>query len=622
MLSEEVAEFYKELREADAMLRDLKRGTKELVREYDMDAVPNGKKKAGDYPSTEHRCLSGSAWARSTTKKEYPLTKSGGDSSAPTSDIDPSRSDRYVRTRTPQYTFGMRPSTPSGQLTRNEDHFSGDYDVNMNSLSTRKRSRVSTISKTARIDPLGYEHGRVVSRVTEESEKGEQQPNRTEADNAGTIDDQVDSASSVGDGPEARQHTEDRPLPGKSYSFGKGQRFVQHVKLAAQSEASIESAVLDVEAATRALEPRTTTAVMGPRPSTAGARLTNSSAPALSSVDPSPAATSPSKMNISALAYRPRTPNVTSMHPESKFDKSKVTGDVNLGLPGPGYYNVKDGAAAKPVKSHSKPVGVVYYSESQPKKPAALNAKVHVEQESKAAVGPGTYAVDKSYSYVSHRQPVLAIVRDADSKPTPHMQRKSYFEQKARDMREAHDNLREANISQVTSRTPTVLLAPPKWSEKDPRREKILQEHRLANMPSDSVSNRTRSRVKVGDVVLGKSFDDLDMPRRSANSSTLSSQERLFRGVEKRVPTGAFMRAEVTARRSTSAMRQARPGVIQRYYCHCEVSFVRGVPSFIQFVVPLYIQVGGGKGGACSSAALLRSAAAGPVGQRHSRHGS
>lgn len=277
-------------------------------------------------------------------------------------------------------------------------------------------------------------------------------------------------------------------------------------------------------------------------------------------------------MNLDTLAYRPRTPNVTIMRPEHNFDKTKVTGDVDLGAPGPGYYQINDAALAKPLKSHSKPVGVVYHPESQPKKPLAYNAKVQVEQESKAAIGPGTYAPEKSFSYVSHRQPVLAIMREADSKPTAHMRRKRYFEQKARDMREAHDFLKEANLSQVLTRAPNVTLAPPKWSQQDPRREKILQEHRLSKMRPSSAGDRTRGRVKIGDLELGRSFDDLDAPPRRSSDSPRSSggalynsQDRLFRGVERRVPTGAFMRAEVAARRSTSAMRQAKPGVVQRY---------------------------------------------------------
>jgi hypothetical protein len=127
-------------------------------------------------------------------------------------------------------------------------------------------------------------------------------------------------------------------------------------------------------------------------------------------------------------------------------------------------------------------------------------------------------------------------------------------------MREVHDHLKETNISQVVSRTPTVSLAPPKWSEKDPRREKILMEHRLSKMRDPSTTKRRP--VRVGDTVLGRSFDDSDLY--SGSGSMYLSPAKKFSAVEKRVSTGAFMGAEVAARRSTSARLRARPGVMSR----------------------------------------------------------
>jgi hypothetical protein len=477
--------------------------------------------------------------------------------------IDPDRAERYVRTRTPQYSFGIKPPLAE-EKSRSGEYFTGDYDIKVDSLSTKKRTRVSTISKTARLDPKGFEHGREVPHVSAPAGNIRHDV-APEADGvqegAGPVPMNVDEDASSA-GTDVPKPAPEHPTSGKSYSFGKDKRFSSETKAASPPSdgtgqvGTDAGALLDVEAAARAIRPHTTTAIMRPPPTTPRQALSPSRRDSADTQPHVPLSTG----KIEVLAYRPRTPNVTSMYPDTKFDKTKVTGDVDLGLPGPGYYNITDSAVAKPVKSHSKPVGVVYYAETKPKKQMAYNAKVQIEQESKASVGPGTYAVDKSYNYVGHRAPVLAVMRDADSKCTPQMQRKLYFEQKARDMREVHDHLKETNISQVVSRTPTVTLAPPKWSEKDPRREKILMEHRLSKMRDPSASKRRP--VKVGDTVLGRSFDDSDLY--SGSGSMYLSPAKKFSAVEKRVSTGAFMGAEVTARRSTSARLRARPGVMSR----------------------------------------------------------
>ena len=332
--------------------------------------------------------------------------------------------------------------------------------------------------------------------------------------------------------------------------------------------------LLDVERAANALLPHTTTAVMGPRPSTAPARATTKLGGNNTNEGGVPGA---ADLHLDALAYRPRTPNITSMRQSSKFDRVKQTQEVDLGVPGPGHYRITESSVAKPQKSHSKPVGVLYHASAKTKKEEeVLFHKRHEEAEMAAAVGPGTYAAEKSHGFVSHRQPVTAIMRAAESKTvqTPQMLRKQYFEQKARDMREVHDNMREASMHLVTTRVPTASLAPPKWSrerqceEEDPRRRQILQDHRLENMRSSS-ADISRRRNNKSQSAASALFDKFD--KDNNNSSVNSSSESMFRrpskkfnAVEKRVPLGAFMKAEVTARRSTSARIQSRPGVALR----------------------------------------------------------
>lgn len=549
----EVYSLKHELREMAKMLQDIKKGAKDLLDEPNQEEVAATKRPANRVLSGEQRRLaSSSSWARSTTKKEYPLTKRKVDD--PQSTIDVLRSERYVKTRTPEYTFGIRPTSEKKIST--EDYFNGDYDVKVESLSTMKRPRVSTISKTARLDPSGYERPKVatVAELTENANNNctELEDNRTEFH-----DSTMEIVGEVGSDDQQSAVLIKKPIvtAPKTYSFGKDKRFAEEaprapVKAVNQvQEAEAVADIPDVEKAFKAVISKVSSAVMGPAPSKSS--HIRSEIP----LDHQSQKSDPLSQDIhlEALAYRPRTPNVT-MHPERKFDKYKVTNSIELGTPGPGYYNIPDSAVRKPQKSHSKPVGTIYHTTSRPKKEAALNAKLLVEYESAASVGPGTYAVDKSYSYIKHKPPVMAMMRNADSKHTPQMERKLYFEQKAKDMREVHDHMKETNIDLVTARVPTASLAPPKWSKDDPKRRKILQDHRLENMRCRSVS-RSDAASKIASI-LGRSLDDQDLTRRS--SDLYRSPDRRFTAVEKRVPTGAFMGAEVAARRSTSTRIQSR----------------------------------------------------------------
>lgn len=555
VIMSEVHSMKNELREMEKLLQDIKKGARGLLDEPEQEAAETKRASTRILSGEQRRLVSSSSWARSTTKKEYPMTKRKADE--PQTTIDVLRSERYVKTRTPEYTFGVRPSVE--RKSTNDEYFNGDYDVKVETLSTKKRPRMSTISKTARLDPYGYERPKIGT--VAESAGSATVVDGADAVPGGDAMDIVGEAGSEDQQSEDRQHKQQPAVTvPKTYSFGKDKRFAEEparppVKSVEQEQDVSVSTddIPDVEKAFKAVISKASSAVMGPAPSKSSHIRSNTT--------DRPTEPSAEEMHIEALAYRPRTPNITSMHPEHKFDKYKVTHSVELGTPGPGYYNIPDSAVQKPQKSHSKPVGTIYHTTSRPKKEAALNAKLLVEHESAASVGPGTYAVDKSYSYIKHKPPVMAIMRNADSKHTPQMERKLYFEQKAKDMREVHDNMRETNIDLVTTRVPTTSLAPPKWSKDDPRRRKIIQDHRLSNMRCRSVS-RSDAASRIASI-LGRSLDDQDLSDRRS-SDLYRSPERKYAAVEKRVPTGAFMGAEVSARRSTSARIQSRPGIANK----------------------------------------------------------
>ena len=589
MSGEDVADFYKELREMDALLKTIKKGAKDLAAEGDNNPESEKKKIISKDTFEQRRMSSSSAWARSTTKKEYPMVKRGKVEA--TSVIDPNRADRYIRTRTPQVSFGIIPTPKSEVKSKADDHFTGDYDIKVDSLSTKKRARVSTVSKTSRLDPYGYEHGRVVQPVEKPTADtvgvdAANQEGKTEEDQDSLLmdivhnpDDQSTVISNTNNNKD-KDHT-NLPLKGKAYSFGKNKRFVEdearppvplvsELTAAATDQEPPQSSsngkkdnkdIPDVEAAARALLPHTTTAIMGPKPTIKSKESKETDSGALYPGEN----TTPETPSITALAYRPRTPNITTMHAESKPDRSKAT-HIDLGLPGPGYYNIPHDSTTKPYKTHTKPVGVIYHENIKLKK-----KPIKDENKASSYIGPGSYYIENSLNYIQTKQPILTKMYKSDTKITSQIQRKLYFEQKANDMREVHDNCRETNISQITNRTQNVVFAPPKWTD-DPKKERILKEHRINKMRSSSV-NKSQNR-KVGDLVLGRSFDDLEMLKASStrggsgsagiSGGYMSIDSRKYNAVEKRVPTGAFMKAEVQARRSTTERRQARPGVTSR----------------------------------------------------------
>jgi hypothetical protein len=79
------------------------------------------------------------------------------------------------------------------------------------------------------------------------------------------------------------------------------------------------------------------------------------------------------------------------------------------------------------------------------------------------APGPGDYDVGSAESVVRKKVAGFSNVfkpSDADKKLTPQLQRKRYWEEKARDLREEHDDMKDANDAFVKNRAPVVQIRP------------------------------------------------------------------------------------------------------------------------------------------------------------------
>ena len=582
MAEPSTADLMKELRDMDRFLNNMQKDAKKLLGEAEEPTSLEKMKQSEE----KRRLSSASSWARSTTKKDNPLAKRKN-SEGGASIVDVTKAERYVKTRTPEYTFGVR--TPRNEERKNSDgYFNGDYDVKVDSLSTLKRPKTSVISKTARLDPYGYRISPVV-KLHQPVEADAPEPESTTVDEGKAqcdmdlgLDDQSEAPSET-----ERPHKSEKALAAKAYSFGRDKRFVNpkaEPMVVAVADPDAEDGVkvlpapmLDVERAAKAIMPHTGTAVMGPRPSppfsTRYAHTqedTHDENEAYDGVNHAKSSNAASKkdnvplnMHLDALSYRPRTPNVT-MRPDRPTQRTPPV-HIDLGTPGPGYYNTTTTdveytsatIATNKRNKYSKPVGTIYHTSTKPKNESAFYAKQANLASQAAILGPGIYNTAQSVHAVKHNAPAYTLyASSAEAKPTPQMLRKQYFEQKARDLREVHDNQSETNLTLVTARTPVTTLAPPKWSKRDPHKEEILTEHRIRNINVNSTA-RSRSTSRL-DHLLGSEFGSLH------DESLYSSPNKKFSAVEKRVKTGAFMKAEVTARRSTSARLQSRPGVAMR----------------------------------------------------------
>lgn len=227
-----------------------------------------------------------------------------------------------------------------------------------------------------------------------------------------------------------------------------------------------------------------------------------------------------SNKELESLSGRFRSPAVT-FHTTSTARRI-IPGkeDISPSL-GPGYYSISEDAY-KRIKSQdracSPAVGVIYRSPSTPR-----NMKYRSQKDSERLrqqlLGPGTYNVSESINFVKTSAPAITLYKP-DCKPTKQLEKKHYWEQKAADLRDIHDDMRDANDSFLLPRTPTIEMAPKKYG--------------LSSTTSHS----------------------------EIHSSNLGYDVK-HDFVERRVTVGVTMKSEILARESTQRMVNAKPGVVK-----------------------------------------------------------
>ena len=488
----EYLQLQSEMRRMDDLLTSIRKQSSILLVDSEIGGYGTCKKKA--LSLQQKRELSASSWAKSSTVRketggalsrvvqqpqqkhirrstyiddedacvEELVTTGGVEDTAAVADLV--AVDRYLKTSAPRYTMGQRRNSGGADgIDRGRGWVTaapGQYEPNIDQLSTSKRARTCTFSTTPRPFSATATTVELPQRGANTSTTSTSDPAvQVAASQADGDDDHasIDDASTAPDhhGPQAsaypQQQHHHRPSKGV-YSFGKQSRFsaVTASSNTVGSSPAAATPLLDLDRAERAILPHSSS-VQFVLPVHHKRRQheeeeNGQEGDSKGSIVPTTTTT-----NIDGLSYRTKVTNITSMHSTGR--RTRPPEDV----PGPGAYSSRVEALSTHRRASS---ACRYHSPVQLKNSAALTHKLRSEQDWEAQIGPGMYYPDKGLEAVSCKTPVLRI-HPAESKSTPQLKRRAYFEQKAKDMREAHDFMRDSSLAVCLSHsliyTPTQL---------------------------------------------------------------------------------------------------------------------------------------------------------------------
>lgn len=423
------------LAEACALLADIQNGTKAILNSPPKDRVHHKKEKVT------------SSWAKSST----PRTKLPVSQAYSSQQYHETESSTAMAKSSAGYTIS--------KSSRSTTEVVADipfYDVNDYALSKRKRP-ISAVEMRAACEGHNHEHKNGTNTVDDD-----QIANRKEQPSITTM--KNDTAH--------------------KYSFGKSKR-----ELHPQPLTESPYTILDISRGEKLLWEKPQTAVLFSRDKREFERVLKSPygdnrAPAHSSdinADaPEDSADRSAEQGGSArrrrslsagksgnvrddmLSTRQAAPAI-AIAPEHKTKSRKplnvTAGDY--GTPGPGAY------ADSVQQIYSVASGNVAGGKFTPGPSSAARKARRIASSSGLsrahAPGPGHYDVGSAESVVRQKVPGFSNVfksSDADKKLTPQLQRKRYWEEKARDLREEHDDMKDASDSIVKSRTPVVQMRP------------------------------------------------------------------------------------------------------------------------------------------------------------------
>ena len=422
-----------ELADLANILGDLRNGTKLLI---DND---NNKKKQSHTTSSSSSVFS--AWAKSTTPRVGVKVKN--DNIVPcnlTSSLEVEKAEKYIRKRSAAYSIGNKIDIKTTESSAPPPLY---YHANIEASSSCKRSKGTVFSKSNRNIDIG----------------------RKNDDN---------DIVNIENDQQSKSNTNDiKKISEKAYSFGKASRV--NTMTNNNSNDSNPTSIYDVEKAQRYLLPNTPSLKLM-KPIVDNTHKDNNDN-VINTADNNDDVkmNSSSHINHDLLSTRVRAP-AAIIKPDTEKKIMDITNVSNLlGTPGPGQYDVdkvfKSNHSVSTNKKHS--VGKLYFDKTKVKLEVALrrawsanataiNDNIDINNISKihnVTPGPNQYDVLSADRYLRESRPNIVITPTPDTKSDDkHIQRKRYWEEKAKDLRETHDYMKDANESVISTSKSTRAL--------------------------------------------------------------------------------------------------------------------------------------------------------------------
>ncbi len=489
-----------EVKEMETLLDSLANGTKALIE-------PDTKKSVHrrNLSQEEKRQTSKSAWARSRTPiaaSVVPNPTAGGEQL----EEHLSKADKATRVKTPSYSFGIANSCSHNNCEKpHPTPGPTSYVVNEDMLSTRSRLQAPSFPKCKR-----------------QSEQ--------------TLDDDLYPAL-----PDD-QKTKEKVISveTKGVRFGKASRFPAHVN----KTSATDNGDIDIIKPKKYCQPHVPGVIMAP-PTVKGIKHENG---ALENFVPLP-----SEKSCEALSTHFKSPAISINplpNPVEKVSHAKV---VDVGTPGPGHYEVNVQSMNHVLRGAGKQTGFLFKPLRRngevfenPEKHQNFIRKKEEERFLEDTRGPGLYNPTTPTKVVAPKFVSDRSYADSDAKISDRLERKRYFEQKAADMREAHDELRIPDDRIFRKRVPVVSFGAPEKSTN------ALKKDVTFKVDNDIVETRSERAKLLYDI------DKLMDEENHQHSSVIS-----YNQVEKRSVGMVSMKAEVTARENTQHILRAKPEVLK-----------------------------------------------------------
>jgi hypothetical protein len=425
---EEIEDIWKSIRDIEQSLKLVQRETQSLGN--DSEDSKEQKKVVSNPTRAENGAQS--AWAKSTVPSAASIAglysknkvESGQDAIISLDSLV--HADKVLYTSKPSHNFGLSSARTSKSTTEIGDITipgPATYHYTDKALSNKRRPRSATLIGSGRKDLFNADN---------------KPPPQTP-----TTNDTTDETTTTKD----HMIIEYEYLIAGGYSFGKANRFQAET---VKENTDTPQTILDVENSLKILETHVPTAVLV-KPAPKETRIATQSSPPSTALEP----------NIEVVSHRMKAPAVRFIQPTPRDPKFLIISKSNQGqTPGPNHYSIEEEALMRTKKGTGISTGIHFHyskDDSESTSTAVADTKHHrTKQEAKeleSLRGPGCYDLPPSTAETGHGILKFAY---SETKDTKALKLKQYYEQKAAEMRDYHDDMKLSNAETLHRRVPVV----------------------------------------------------------------------------------------------------------------------------------------------------------------------